>query len=130
MPRCGTRLSAMGSSPMRRGEIRRVDLEPVRGEEANKRRPAVIVSNDGANRRATLLERGVLQIVPFTTNISHIHPFHVLIPASESGLRADSKAQAEQVCAVTFERIGELLGRVPPHLMAQIDEALRIQLAL
>jgi len=31
---------------MRRGEIRENDLEPVRGSEANKRRPAVIVSND------------------------------------------------------------------------------------
>ena len=30
---------------MRRGEIRLVDLEPVRGAEADKRRPAVIVSN-------------------------------------------------------------------------------------
>ena len=30
---------------MRRGEIRLVDLEPARGAEANKHRPAVIVSN-------------------------------------------------------------------------------------
>ena len=33
---------------MRRGEIRLVDLEPVRGAEADKQRPAIIVSNDGA----------------------------------------------------------------------------------
>jgi len=33
---------------MRRGEIRLVDVEPVKGAEANKRRPAMIVSNDGA----------------------------------------------------------------------------------
>jgi mRNA interferase MazF len=33
---------------MRRGEIRLVDLDPVRGSEANKRRPAVLVSNDRA----------------------------------------------------------------------------------
>ena len=37
---------------MRRGEIRIADLEPVRGSEATKRRPAVIVSNDGANLAA------------------------------------------------------------------------------
>ena len=37
---------------MRRGDIHTVDLDPVRGSEANKRRPAVIVSNDGANATA------------------------------------------------------------------------------
>jgi mRNA interferase MazF len=120
----------MESSPVRRGEIRRVDLEPARGEEANKRRPAVIVSNEGANRRAALLGRGLLQVVPLTTNIVHVEPFHVLIPASESGLRADSKAQAEQIRAVAVEQIGELLGRVPPDLMLEIGDALRIQLVL
>ena len=38
---------------MRRAEIRLVDLDPARGAEANKRRSAVIVSNDAANRTAT-----------------------------------------------------------------------------
>jgi mRNA interferase MazF len=51
----------------------------------------------------------------------------VLIPASESGLHADFKAQAEQIRAVAVERIGELLGRVPPDLMLEIGDALRIQ---
>ncbi|MFZ1589295.1 MAG: type II toxin-antitoxin system PemK/MazF family toxin, partial [Candidatus Microthrix parvicella] len=37
---------------MRRGEIRWADLDPSRGAEANRRRPAVIVSNDGANTTA------------------------------------------------------------------------------
>lgn len=31
---------------MRRGEIRMVDLDPVRGNDANKTRPVVVVSND------------------------------------------------------------------------------------
>ena len=42
---------------MRRGEIRLVDLEPVRRAEANKRRPAIIVSNDGANNTAQRIGR-------------------------------------------------------------------------
>ena len=53
---------------MRRGEIRLVDLEPVRSGEANKLRPAVIVSNDGANTTASRLGRGVVTVVPVTTN--------------------------------------------------------------
>ena len=45
---------------MRHGELRLVDLDPARGSEANKRRLAVIVSNDGANGAAERLGRGVL----------------------------------------------------------------------
>lgn len=44
---------------MRRGEIRMVDLDPSRGAEANKYRPAVVVSNDGANTTAERPGRGV-----------------------------------------------------------------------
>ena len=51
---------------MRRGEIREVDLDPVRGSEANKRRPAVIVSNDAANVTDEQLGRGVVTVVPVT----------------------------------------------------------------
>jgi mRNA interferase MazF len=51
---------------MRRGEIRWVDLDPARGVESNKRRPGVIVSNDGANTTASRLGSGVVTIVPVT----------------------------------------------------------------
>ena len=115
---------------MRRGEIRTVDLKPVRGSEASKRRPAVIVSNDAANLTATRLGRGVLTVVPVTSNIDQVYPFQVLLPAAETGLERDSKAQAEQVRSVAVERIGDRLGVVPAALMGRIDEALRLHLAL
>jgi mRNA interferase MazF len=115
---------------MRRGEIRLVDLEPTRGSEANKRRPAVIVSSDRANAAATRLRRGVVTVVPVTSNVARVFPFQTPLPASETGLRIDSKAQAEQVRSVAVERVGRALGRVPPPLMAALDEALRLHLQL
>ena len=115
---------------MRRGEIRLVDLAPVRGAEADKRRPAVIVSNDGANGTAQRLGRGVITVVPITFNTARIYPFQVLLPAAETGLDRDSKAQAEQVRSVAIERIANRLGVVPPELLAALDEALRLHLAL
>ena len=115
---------------MRRGEIRLVDLGPVRGAEANKRRPAVIVSNDGANSTAQRLGRGVVTVVPVTSNTKRVYPFQVLLPANETGLDRDSKAQAEQVRSVAVERIAGRLGVVPPELLAALDEALRLHLAL
>ena len=115
---------------MRRGEVRLVDLDPVRGSEANKRRPAVIVSNDGANTTAERLGQGVLTVVPVTSRTEHVYPFQVMLPARETGLRLDSKAQAEQVRAVSVERIGSQVGSLPPELLSALDEALRLHLAL
>jgi len=115
---------------MRRGEIRVVDLEPARGSEADKRRPAIIVSNDGANASALRHGRGVLTVVPLTSSVRRILPFQVLLPAAQTGLRADSKAQAEQVRAVAVERVGARIGVVPTALMAQVEAALALHLAI
>ena len=115
---------------IRRGEIREVDLEPVRGSEANKRRPAIVVSNDAANATASRLGRGVITVVPVTSNVNRVYPFQTLLPAAATGLPRDSKAQAEQVRSVSVERIGERMGVIPPSLMEQVEAALRLHLSL
>ena len=115
---------------MRRGDIVAVDLEPIRGSEADQRRPAVVVSNDTANATATRLGRGVITVVPVTSNVARVHDFQVLLPTAETGLRRDSKAQAEQVRSVAVERVGARLGVVPQPRMDELDEALRIHLSL
>lgn len=114
---------------MRRGEIRLVDLDPVRGSEASKRRPAVIVSNDHANAVAQRLGRGVVTVLPLTSNTSTVYPFQVFV-AAEAGLRSDSKVQAEQVRSVAVERVGPALGRLSADTMAAVDDALRLHLDL
>ena len=115
---------------MRRGEIRLVDLDPARGNEANKLRPAIIVSNDRANAAASRSQRGVVTVVPVTSNVSRVYPFQVLIPGPACGLRVDSKAQAEQVRSVSVDRLGNPLGYVPADVMEQVDAALRLHLGL
>ncbi len=99
---------------MRRGEICIVDLDPARGAEATKKRPAVIVSNDGANSTAERLGRGVVTVVPVTTSTERVHPFQVFLPGDRCGLEHDSKAQAEQVRSIAFERIGRTIGALSP----------------
>jgi mRNA interferase MazF len=107
-----------------------VDLDPVRGAEASRRRPAVIVSNEAANSTAARLGRGVLTVVPVTSNVERVYPFQVRLPAGAGGLPRDSKAQAEQVRSIAVERIGDLVGRLPESLVTSLDEALRLHLAL
>lgn len=115
---------------MRRGEIRLVDLDPTRGSEADKRRPAVVVSNDGANATAERLGRGVITVVPVTSNVARVYPFQVRLDAATTGLDRDSKAQAEQVRSVAVERIGTRVGVLPGDLVADLDDALRLHLTL
>lgn len=115
---------------MRRGEIRLVGLDPVRGSEAGKTRPAVVVSNDGANGAAARRGRGVVTVVPVTSNVSRVYPFQVLLTAGECGLAVDSKAQAEQVRSVAVERVGRTVGRVPAEVLVKLEAALRLHLGL
>jgi mRNA interferase MazF len=115
---------------MLRGEIRLVDFGQALTGESAHRRPAVIVSNDGANSTAARLGIGVVTVAPMTSNMSRVYPFQVLVPAHESGLEDDSKVQAEQVRSVSVERVKRSIGSVPASLMLRVDEALRLHLSL
>lgn len=90
----------------------------------------MLVSNDRANTMAARLGRGVVTVVPVTSNVERVFPFQVLLPAEETHLRRDSKAQAEQVRSVAVERVGPVVGRVPLRRMAALDDALRLHLQL
>ncbi|HNV11703.1 MAG TPA: type II toxin-antitoxin system PemK/MazF family toxin [Propionibacteriaceae bacterium] len=69
---------------MLRGDTWLTDLAPTRAGEAHKRRPAVAVSNDHANATAARRGRGVVTVVPLTSNIAHVYPFQVLLTAEET----------------------------------------------
>lgn len=77
---------------------------------------------------AARLGRSVVTVVPVTSTIDRVYPFQALLPAAETGLRKDSKAQAEQVRSISIERLGAVLGRVPADVMDQLDDALRLHL--
>ena len=115
---------------MLRGDVYLANLDPTEGAEADKRRPVVIVSNDGANTTAALTERGVVTVVPVTSNVANVYPFQVLLPSGEVGLDRDSKAQAEQIRSISVGRLGANLGRLTPRLLEELDNALRLHLNL
>lgn len=53
-----------------------------------------------------------------------------LLRADRTGLRKDSKAQAEQIRAIAVERVGDRIGLVPYALLSKLEEAIRIHLDL
>ncbi len=115
---------------MRRGDLYWVDLEPAMESEADKTRPAVVVSNDAANRAAQRRDRGVITVVPVTSNVERVFAFQTLLTAGDSGLRTDSKAQAEQVRTVAVKRLRGRIGALPAATLRRLDDALRVHLAL
>lgn len=115
---------------MRRGDILIANLDPVAGAEADKIRPVIVVSNAAANAAVTRLRRGTVTVVPVTSSTDRVYPFQVRLPADETGLHRDSKAQAEQIRSISFERVGKTIGRLSPRLLEELDRALRLHLDL
>jgi mRNA interferase MazF len=115
---------------MRRGDVYLIDLEPVRGAETNKTRPAVLVSNDAANRTAQRNGRGVVTVVPVTSNTNRVYPFQVALVAGEGGLERASKAQAAQIRSVDVDRLQRRLGALGAPSLRRLDEALRLHLSV
>ena len=110
---------------IRRGDIFLVNFAPARENEANYTRPAVVLTNNAANANAT-----VITVVPLTTNIERVYAFQLLLPHQRTDLNDDSKAQVEQLRSVALSRVLRRLGHVPEDLMAQLDERIRLHLAL
>ena len=114
---------------LRRGAIVLVSFDPSVGSETARTRPAVIVSNNTANAAAARAD-GVVTVAPVTSNVARVFPFQVLLPAATTGLPRDSKAQVEQLRSVSVARIAGAVGWVPGELMGDVDEAIRLHLAV
>ncbi len=104
---------------MQRGDVVWVTLDPVVGSEVAKRRPAVVVQNELANRTSP-----TVTVVPLSSSVQRVYPFQVLIPAAESGLPRASKDLCEQIRTLFGQRIGPTLGTLPPGRRAEIRVAI------
>lgn len=107
----------------RRGEVWRVDLEPTRGAEMQKTRPAVVLSSDRLGRLPLRL------IVPLTgwsegyTSLAWM----VRVEATQAnGLTKLSAADAFQTRGASLERFGNRLGVLSEETLAQIAIALAL----
>jgi len=119
---------AVADRPIRRGEVFWVDWSPARGSEQAGRRPALIVQGDAGNQSTTYPNTIVVAISTHGREI----PLHVRLPAATvKGLRKTSFIKCEQILTISKERLSsEPAGRVDDRVMADVESALRLSLAL
>lgn len=106
---------------MKRGEIYWVDPVDTEGCVQQFRRPAVIVSNDAANKFSSVIE-----IVYLTTSKKHRLPTHVPIMSSQ----IESIALCEQISSVSKSRLYKYVGECTEREMMQINRGLMVSLGI
>ena len=106
---------------MQRGEVWWVEFDPAVGSEIHKTRPAVIVSNDAANRNLTRVV-----VVPVTSNTGRQYPGEALITVAGQS----SKAMADQIMAADQSRLKTRLDMLSKADILAVEDAIKIHLAL
>ena len=112
---------------MQRGDIWWANLPDPAGSAPGFRRPVLLIQSDAYTRSqiATVI------ILPLTGNLRLAGaPGNILLRAAESGLPRDSVVNVSQVMTLDKTDLTELIGRISPAMLYQIEQGLRKALEL
>lgn len=106
---------------MRRSEVYWVAFDPSKGGEIQKTRPAVIVSNDAANRATN---RTI--VVPLTSQVDRVYAGEALVQLNGQ----TRKAMADQITTASKLRFRKIIGSLSAEDMLRIERVILVQLGI
>jgi mRNA interferase MazF len=112
---------AAPAAVVQRGSVWWVDLDPTRGSEIRKTRPAVVLSADGLNRA-----RRTVVIVPLSTGPGARPPIVVAMSSVGNG----SVAVCDQLRAVDKARLTRIAGTLSREDLRAVEDGVRAVLQL
>lgn len=117
----------MSHPKLRCGHIYLVDLGDTVGAEMQKRRPAVVLNEDGMGR---LPLRIVAPITQWKKEYGEFEWMVHLDPGPPPHLHKESGVDCFQTRSISVERVEDKIGEVPTEKMEEINAALRLILGL
>ena len=111
---------------IRRGDIYYAELNPVVGSEQGGIRPVLIISNDIGNSHSPTV---IIAAITGRTQTKAKLPTHTEVKDVE-GLDRDSIILLEQIRTIDKQRLKNHMGTIPNNIMARVDKALAISLAM
>lgn len=112
---------------MNRGEVWWASLPDPIGSSPGYRRPVVIVQADAFNR--SRIDTVIAVVLSSNLRLATA-PGNVRLSARNTGLSKDSVANVSQVITLDKSLLTERVGRLPVSKMREVDEGLRLVLAL
>jgi mRNA interferase MazF len=106
---------------MKRGEVWWVEFDPAVGSEVRKTRPAVIISNDAANRN---LSRVV--VVPMSSNVERQYPGEAIVTV----VSQRSKAMTDQIMAADKSRLKNRIDELSKADMKAVEAAVLVHFGM
>jgi mRNA interferase MazF len=106
---------------MKQSEVWLIDLDPTKGAEIQKKRPAIIVNDDGLGKLPLKI------VVPITDWKEHysIAPWMVKIePNNFNGISKTSAIDCFQIRSLSQERLIRKLGTIDIDTLHEIKEAI------
>ena len=107
----------------RRGDVWRVEFDPVKGDEIRKIRPAIVISSDAFTPLKTKL---VVPLTSWQDKFMNSEWMVKVIADISNGLERDSAADALQLRCVSYERFTSKLGTVLVPVLDEIAAAIAI----
>ena len=110
---------------IKRGNVFLASLDPTVGNEINKTRPVIVISNDVNNEFSN-----TITVIPLTSNTIKIYPFEIFLKSGVANLPKDSKARTDQIRTIDKSRIIKEIGSLPSIIVSDLENAIKIHLNL